>query len=180
MTAPPAPPEPPARTRSRVGLVTVTLISVAMLAMWGYVVYLAFGPGRADPPDKLDDPAFATAAEERCSAALDRIASLPRAADAQDPVERAAVLDVANGHLTDMLDELDGIVPAGEDGELVTEWLADWRIYITDREAFADELRRDAGARLLVTAKSGQQITDYLDAFAQDNDMPACSTPLDA
>ena len=44
---------------------------VAMVAMWSYVLYLAFGPGRQDPPDRLDDPAFATAAQDRCDAALD-------------------------------------------------------------------------------------------------------------
>jgi hypothetical protein len=30
-----------------------------------------------------------------------------------------------------------------------------------------------------VTAKDREQITEYLDAFAADNRMPSCGTPID-
>jgi hypothetical protein len=160
---------------------TLAVVAVAaMVAMWGYVTYLAFGPGRADPPDRLDHPTFAHDAEARCSEALDAVATLPLAVEAETAEERAAVLDVANRHLARMLDELAELAPPGEEGELVERWLADWRTYLRDRMAYADALRRDPDARLLVTAKGGDQITDYLDAFAQDNRMPACATPTDA
>jgi hypothetical protein len=177
----PAPtPDEPTRRRWRAVL---TVLVLGMLAMWGYVLYLAFGPGRADPPDRLEDPAFAEAAQDRCDEALDLVAQLPTAAEARDAVDRADTLDVANDHFADMLDDLDGLVELaapGEDREIVQEWLADWRVYLGDRQAFADALREDEDAELLVTAKGGQQVTDYVDAFAQDNRMPACSTPLDA
>ena len=39
--------------------VVLTVIVIALVSMWGYVVYLAFGPGRQPPIDRLDDPAFA-------------------------------------------------------------------------------------------------------------------------
>jgi hypothetical protein len=176
VTAPAATP----RSRSRTGFVVATVAVVAMLTMWGYVLYLAFGPGRADPPDRLDDPTFARAAQERCSAALDRIAALPLAVEAESAEARAEVLDEANGHLDEMLDDLAALAPAGEEGDVVDAWLADWRTYLQDREDYAADLRADPEARLLVTPKGGDQITDYLDAFAQDNRMPACSTPTDA
>jgi hypothetical protein len=176
VTAPVATPP----TRSRVWFVVASVVVVAMLAMWGYVLYLAFGPGRSDPPDRLEDPTFARAAEERCSAALDRIAALPLAVEAETPEARAEVLDEANGHLDEMLDDLAVLAPAGEEGDLVDAWLADWRTYLQDRADYAADLREDPDARLLVTPKGGDQITDYLDAFAQDNRMPACSTPTDA
>lgn len=155
------------------------VVVAAMLAMWGYVLYLALGPGRQHSPDRLDDPAFAAAAQPRCRDALDVVATLPPAAASPSAVERADVIDEANETFDAMLDDLEQMVPEGEDGDLVSAWLVDWRTYLGDRERYADALRADPDARLLVTAKSGQHITEYLNAFAADNDMPACSTPLD-
>ena len=30
-----------------------------------------------------------------------------------------------------------------------------------------------------MTAKDREQVTEYIDAFAADNHMPACATPID-
>jgi hypothetical protein len=165
--------------RWRPSRVLVRLVVVAMVAMWGYVLYLAFGPGRQPSPDRLDDPAFAIAAEARCDLALDDVAALPRASDAVSADERADVVDEANAIFAAMLDDLADLTPPGEDGSLVRQWLADWRIYLGDREEYADALRTDPAAQLLVSAKDRDQITEYLDAFAADNRMIACGTPLD-
>jgi hypothetical protein len=171
---------PSATTRRwTVGRVIIAIAVVGIVAMWGYVLYLAFGPGRLPPPDRLDDPTFATAAEARCSEALAEVATLPRAVDTPSAPDRAAVIDQANRSFAAMLDDLDRLVPAGEDGHLVRAWLADWRTYLGDREAYASDLRHDPKARLLVSPKDRQQITEYLDAFAGDNHMTACATPLD-
>lgn len=167
------------RRRWTTGRWLVTLAVVGMLTMWGYVLYLAFGPGRADPPNRLDDPTFARRAEDRCSAALDRIAELPLSIEVTSADERADVLEEANGHLEAMLDDLAALTPAGEDGEMVRAWLADWRTYLGDRQAYAAALHEDPDARLLVSPKGGDHITEHLDAFAADNHMPACSTPTD-
>ena len=156
---------------------------VGMVAMWAFVLYLAVVRGRADSPDKLEDPTFAERAQEACSARLDLIAELPPAADAPDAATRGRTVAQANGHLADMLDDLAALEPLvapGEDREIVGEWLTDWRTYLDDREAYAAALEEDPEARLFVTAKGGEQITEYLDQFARDNDMPACSTPADA
>ena len=40
-------------------------------------------------------------------------------------------------------------------------------------------MRRDPEARLLVSAKDSQQITEFIDAFAADNKMISCATPID-
>jgi hypothetical protein len=171
--------EPAAVRRWTPGRVVAALLVVGMVAMWAYVLYLAFGPGRQPPPDRLDDPSFAAAAEVRCDEALDAVAALPRASETTTAAERATVVAEANQRFAEMLDDLDRLVPDGEDGEIVREWLADWRTYLDDREAFATALRRDPEARLLVSAKASDQITEHLDAFAADNHMPACATPLD-
>lgn len=157
----------------------VVLAIVGMVGMWVYVLYLAIGPGRQPPPDRLTDPTFAQAAQVRCSAALDAVAALPRAVEAPDADARADVVHQANQVFASMLDDLEALAPAGEDGELVLAWLADWRTYLADREAYVEAVRVDPEARLLVTAKDSDQITEFIDAFAADNKMISCGTPID-
>ena len=176
MTAPSR--DAPARpwTATRV-LVVVAIVS--MVAMWGYVLYLAFGPGRQSPPDQLSDPTFARQAQARCEAAHVDVATLPKAVEAESAAERAEIIAQANARFSEMIDEIEPLRPDGEDGEIVTAWIADWRTYLDDREAFADALRTDPDARLFVTARDREQVTEYIDAFAADNHMAACATPID-
>jgi hypothetical protein len=153
---------------------------LAMAAMWGYVLYLAFGPGRADPPDRLDDPTFAVAAEARCAQTRAAIEALPPAFATPEPADRVAVLTEANEELERMLDDLEALAPGGEDGRIVGLWLEDYRIFLEDRRDYADRLRVDPEARLLVSPKDERQITRAIDGFAEDNRMESCETPLDA
>jgi hypothetical protein len=176
MTAPAS--DAPARRWSPTR-VLVVLVIVAMLAMWGYVLYLAFGPGRQPPPDQLADPTFARQSQARCEAAHADVAALPRAVEAESAAERAEIIDQANERFSAMIDEIEPLRPDGEDGEIVAAWIADWRTYLADREAFADALRTDPDARLFVTARDREQVTEYIDAFAADNHMAACATPID-
>ena len=170
----------PTGRRITLGRVVIIVLIAGMLAMWGYVAYLALGPGRAEPPDKVADAAFAPAAEARCAEAITEVAQLPPAMETPEPVERADVLDEANAIFADMLDDLDELVPEGDDGRIVTMWLADWRTYLGDREEYAAALRVDPETRLYITeAPGGRQITQHIDDFAADNSIPACSTPLD-
>lgn len=178
MPAAPHPTDAPPRS-GRVGRAILAVVVLAMVAMWGYVLYLAFGPGRQPPPDRLDDAAFALAAEDVCDAALADVAALPRAIEADSAADRSAIVTEANGRFEEMLDELAELRPSGEDGELVGRWLDDWHTYLGDRQRYADTLLDDPEARLLVTARDRDQITEYIDAFAADNDMPACATPID-
>lgn len=170
--------ETPTR-RWTTGRVIVTILVVGMVSMWGYVLYLAFGPGRQAPPDRVRDPGFSVAAEARCRATLAQVAKLPAATESPTAAARAEVVERANGYFRAMLDDLARLAPEGDDGRIVGEWLADWRTYLGDRAAYAVALREDPKADLLVSAKDHNQITDYLDAFAADNKMPACATPLD-
>jgi hypothetical protein len=159
--------------------VLVVAVVAAMVAMWVYVLYLAFGPGRQPSPDRLADPAFGRSAQAVCESAHDEVAALPPAIDADSAAERAEIVDRANAIFTTMVDDLEPLAPDGEDGEVVAEWIADWRTYLQDRRTYADTLRQDPDARLFVTAKDHEQVTEYIDGFAADNDMPACATPID-
>jgi hypothetical protein len=178
-------PDPDSGPRWGPGRLAVVAIVVALVSMWGYVLFLAFGPGRQPPVDRLDDPAFARAAEERCAAAVDQVDELPVASASHTAEERAEVLDRADAVYRSMLDDLDDLVdlaPAGDQRRRAEEWLADWRVYLGDREAYADALRADPGARLLVSSKPGEgrQITGWIDEFAKANRAPSCVSPVDA
>lgn len=157
----------------------ILVVVLALVAMWAYVLYLAIGPGRQAPPDRLDDPRFAVAAQTRCRQALDRVAALPPADEAHDADERADVVARANEELAAMVDDLEAMTPAGEDGDMVKDWLSDWRTYLGDREDYAVALRDDPAAQLFVSVRDNEQVTEYLDAFAADNKMTACATPID-
>jgi hypothetical protein len=185
-TRPPAEePEAPAGRRWTPTRALLTVVVLALVSMWGYVLFLAFGPGRQPPIDRLDDPAFAEAGEARCADALVEVEALPVASVADTAAERAAVLTEADAVFATMLDDLDDsidLAPAGDQRRHATEWLADWRTYLGDRVAYAEALRTDPGARLLVSEKPGEgrQITGWIDEFAKANNMPSCITPTDA
>jgi hypothetical protein len=170
---------------SRLGRTVVLVVVCALVSMWGYVLFLAFGPGRQPPIDRLDDPAFAEAGEARCAEAVEQVEALPMASDSADAAERADVLAQADATFAGMLDDLDEMVelaPAGDQRRRAAEWLADWRTYLSDRQAYAEALRTNPGARLLVSEKPGEgrQITGWIDEFAEANRMPSCVTPTDA
>jgi len=167
---------PPRWTKGRVAIAVVV---VAMLAMWGYVVYLAFGPGRQPPPDRLDDPTFGRASQAVCEAAHDEVSVLPPAIEAESASARADIIDEATTRFSTMVSDLERLAPDGEEGDGVAEWIADWRTYLDDRSAYAAALRTDPDAAMFVTARDAQQVTEYIDAFAADNHMPACATPID-
>jgi len=165
--------------------VLLTAVVVGLVGMWVYVLYLAFGPGRQPPVDRLDDPAFAEAAEQRCADATDAVEGLPVASQSSSAAERAAVLDQANEIYSDMLvdlDDLRSLAPAGDQRDRTTAWLSDWRVLLSDRQAYAEALRDDPEARLLISEKpgTGRHITGWIDEFALANKMDDCVTPADA
>jgi hypothetical protein len=163
---------------SRIGRWAAVLVVAAIVGMW---LYIFSGAAREDPPDRLDDPAFAGQAEPRCAEALTGLDDLPAAGESASADARAAVLDDANELLTNMVHDLDAIPVADDDDrELVDLWIDDWRRYLDDRRAYAEELQVDPEAELLVTARGGRQITLTIDRFATVNDMESCVTPLDA
>ncbi|HEY3144018.1 MAG TPA: hypothetical protein VGJ86_22990 [Acidimicrobiales bacterium] len=174
-----------ARPRSRtLGWIVRGGVVLGLVAMWGYVLYLAFGPGRQPPIDRLDDPAFASAAEERCADALAEVARLPFANTLDNGSERADVVNKANNILGAMLDDLDGmadLAPAGDQRNRADEWLTDWRTLLGDRREYASALRNDSNASLYISEKTntGQHVTGWIDEFAKANRMPSCVTPGD-
>lgn len=183
MTAPSPPTDPPpvevpgerpGRTWAKV------LAGIFLVISVGFWLWLIFLADEQTPPDRMDDPAFAEAAEPICSAGQDAVDALPPARTADTPEERAVVLEEANGELQAMVDELRAIAPTtGRDGDMVQEWLDDWEVYLGDRSRHAERLAAGEDPRFQLTAKSGDQITEAIDGFAEANEMDSCTTPLD-
>lgn len=168
----------PLAMRWSVGRVLAVLTMVAIAVFWAAV--FAGLPKRANP-DRLDDRAFVTRTEARCVTLLADLADLPNGSFVQDPVERARVLDEATDRVEAMVDAIDADAPTtGDDARSVEGWIADWRTYVANRRDYADRLRVDPEARLLLDQSLGGDSVDKpIEIFADVNDMPSCATPGD-
>jgi hypothetical protein len=162
------------------------VLAVALLAittMWIYGWF--FAPRTA--VNRIDDRAWADAAERRCAVAAEGIAALPAARefdDFDDPVQRARRIEVADqvtAELDAMLTDLYALpAPSGAaDRELVDLWLADYRSYLTNRDAHVEQWRRGVNGRFAETDNDGQPISLRMDEFARVNDMESCRVPAD-
>ena len=168
----------PLSLRQRTARIAAIVGVLLILVMWGWAF---FGSAPDKLPGTLDDPAFAVAAEEICTAAAGELARLPRSYMTTDHVQRAAVVRESDVILSTMLDQLDAIAPAdgSADADMIEEWLGDWRTYVGDRENYATALSTDQQARFYVTIKEKRQVTVPIDFFATANEMYNCVTPDD-
>lgn len=167
---------PPSNRRVTPSRVAIVLIMVGVVGLWTYALTRQPQP----PPDRIDDSAFSTRAEEVCQATATQRDALPQAFETADPTERAAVVAQSNEELGSMLTTLRGFVPTAErDQRMLTEWLGDWETFLGNRRDYVERLRADGDARIYVSEKDSRQITFAIDRFAEVNDMPACRTPKD-
>ena len=161
------------------GRIVSAVLLLGVIAFWVW----AFSPlAPRGHPDELDDPAFAEAAEIRCAAAVDQVATeVPAANEATSTDNRADQIDASTAIFEEMLVDLAALAPAAgtSDREIVDRWLADWQIYIGDRYRYAERFRDGIDDRFEVTAVDEGQVTDPIDAFALANRMPSCASPQD-
>lgn len=155
---------------------------VAIAAFWAWIlVYQLQNRGEQDMPDRLDDLSWTAEADQICAATTAAIAELPSAPNAADAHERAATIEVATARVEEMLVQLEGIAPTdgSRDARITADWIADYRIFLEDRLAFADAIRDDPSTRFVVTEKAGSHITKPIDRFARVNEMEECMSPGD-
>lgn len=175
-----APAPTPAADRSVASLlsrIAIALFIVTMAAMWGYALLWPH-----EVPGRLDDTSFPMDAEPVCHRYRVQLDGLPRSISVRTPEERGDLVDQGTSILAAMVDELRGLIPTADPPRsMVTEWLADWEIYLEDRRDYAQRLRGDANARFYVTQsdRDDKQITQAVDRFAAVNAMPSCGIPDD-
>ena len=91
---------------------------------------------------------------------------------------RADLVVQSTDLLSAMLDDVVAVPPADEKGRaIVPDWEADYRILLADRYAYAERLRNGENVAFTETAVNGVPITERIETFAGDNEMPSCSPP---
>ena len=63
--------------------------------------------------------------------------------------------------------------------DIVPLWEADYRTYLRDRRRFTADLREGTTDPFTETAVDGIPITEKIETFAGDNEMPTCAPPFD-
>lgn len=169
-------PERPSRWRY-----VVVVVLVLLAAFWTWALFFA----SKEAINKIGDRAWAERAERICAvtqAEREELADY-RELDGDDPAmlaERAALLDRATALLVDMLDEVVAVEPSDPKGQdLVPRWEADYRTYLEDRREYTDRLRAGQDVPFTETAVDGIPISEKLEVFAGDNEMPSCAPPRD-
>jgi hypothetical protein len=164
--------------RRRIALSLAGLFAVATFGVWIYAFFF-YDPGLMI--DELADRTFPTRAEQVCAAARGRLEQLPPSETAADAEARAATVEQANAILTQMVGQLEPLVPQGQGliTKGVEEWISDWRTFIQDRTEYVNGLRKDPDTRFSESRKANRQISLAIDSFAQVNRMDSCATPGD-
>jgi hypothetical protein len=173
--------EPAPRTRRwKRGL--FLLGAAGFLAFWTWALFFA----SKEAVNRIDDRAWAERAQAICldaARARYELTDLTRIdrADAAMIRRRADVIDRSTDILDEMVDDVVAVMPDDEKGQaIVPLWEADYRIYLQDRRTYADQLR-ESGENLpfYETAQGGIPISERVATFAGDNEMSACSPPID-
>jgi hypothetical protein len=154
-------------------------VIAVLAAFWVWALFFA----SKEAVNKIGDRAWAARAEEICAAAQAQRELLADEREVETPemlVERAGIVDEATDIVEEMLDEVVAIDPSDEKGEaIVPLWEADYRTYIANRRQFTDRLRAGENEPFTETAVEGIPISEKLEQFAGDNEMPSCAPPRD-
>ncbi len=156
---------------------------VRRVLLWGAIVFLilfwiwALFFASKEAVNKVDDTAWAARAEAICVDYDVELQGLEaqRVADLQ---ARGDLVDESTDLLGRMLDEIVAVAPADEKGQaIVPAWEAEYRILLEDRYRYADELRSGQNVPFTETAVEGVPITERIEKFTLDNEMPTCAPP---
>lgn len=164
--------------------IPLVVIVAAFAVFWVWALFFA----SKESINKIDDRQWAERAEGICAAAeaerFELVDLREIASDgpdlAADLGERAGIVDQATDIVETMLDDVVAVAPTDDKGaEIVPLWEADYRAYIGNRRTFTNNLREGRNDPFTETALDGLPISEKLDRFASDNEMPSCSPPQD-
>jgi hypothetical protein len=168
----------PGRRAVRALLAVVVLL---FAAFWIWALFFA----SKEAVNKIGDRAWAARAQAICERATEErleLADYRSIVDAGPELirERASIVDASTDVLERMLDDLVAVEPTDEKGRaIIPQWEEDYRTYLQDRRNYADQLR-DSGENLpFYETEVGIPISERIETFAGDNEMPACAPPRD-
>jgi hypothetical protein len=177
--------EPPRGRRITVGRVGAFLVILAILGMWGYVLGVRwFGTREIDRWDVVDDDAWVAGAAAACAPSAAELAGVDVPDAGLAPEERGLAIQTTTDLLLARFALLEALPPTtstdADDATAIEAWLADWRLHLEERTAYAEALLGgDDGVFNGTATDEGESITERMDAFAHRNDIAACATPHD-
>jgi hypothetical protein len=164
--------------------IPMLVVLAAFAVFWTWALFFA----SKESVNRIGDREWADRAEQICTAAeAERVglADFTRV-DPNDPESidelhaLADNLDQATDILEEMLNDVVAVPPNDPKGiGIVPLWEADYRTYLEDRRQFTDGLRDGNTGPFSETAVDGIPISERIEAFASDNEMPACAPPYD-
>ncbi len=165
--------EPGPWRRSRIRKVLLITAIVGLIAFWIWALFFA----SKEAVNKIDDRAWAERAETICARYDLQIRAL-EAESSTDLQVRAALVVESTDLLSDMLDEVVAVTPSDEKGQaIVPAWEGDYRTLLADRYRYAEQLASGEDGPFTETAVQGVPITERIETFAGDNEMPSCAPP---
>ena len=175
----PAAPSPARRGAVRAVLAVVVVV---FATFWIYALFFA----SKEAVNRIDDTAWAARAEGICQAANEErigLSDYRQIVDGGEELiqERADIVDRATDIIERMLDDVVAVTPTDEKGRaIVPQWEAEYRDYLGGRRDYADQLRASGENRpFYEPAVDGIPVSERLETFAGDNEMPACAPPRD-
>jgi hypothetical protein len=147
--------------------------AAAFVAFWFWALFLV----DKTAVNKIDDRAWAERAEEICAPV--KLAVRRLELQATPELDRRAELVVeSTDMLSSMLDDLEAVEPTDPKGQaIVPDWIADYRTLLEDRYNYAERLRSGQNVPFTETPVQGVPITERIETFAGDNEMPSCAPP---
>jgi len=172
-------PEPPAPSKRNLWRIPLLVVIAGFAVFWVWALFFA----SKEAVNKIDDRAWAERAESICATAEEQRLTLADDAkfDPDDPallLAHADLVDRATDIIENMLDDVVAQQPTDEKGAaIVPMWEADYRTFIENRRAYTARLRDGQTEPFTETAVDGIPISEKVETFAGDNEMPSCAPP---
>jgi hypothetical protein len=152
------------------------LVVFALFALAAFWIWALFFASKS-AINKVEDRAWAENAEAICAAVMVQLAPLEDQVSSDLDV-RADLVDQSTDLLAGMLDDIVLVLPTDAKGRaIVPEWEADYRTLLNDRYVYAAMLRSGHDGPFTETAVDNVPITERIETFAGDNEMPSCAPP---
>jgi hypothetical protein len=151
------------------------------VAFWTWALFFA----SKEAINRVGDRQWAADAEAVCAAAdAERLALADyRLLNEGGPElirERADIVDRATDILERMIDDVALLTPSDEKGRaIVPMWIEEYRTYLADRRDHAEQLRLTGENLSFYETMAEVPISERLETFAGDNEMPSCAPPRD-
>ena len=171
-----------ARPRRKWLIALLTLVSLAIAAMWVY----AFGFAPRDGVNPVRDKAWTDAVGARCTEASEQLRPLvfrtkiTEGNKDQDLPAFVAILDKGYAIIHSMLDDIERVPRTSEKAKvLVPQWMTDYRIWEKDLKDWIEQLRAGKIVKFgVAVTDTGIPVNERINTFATENRIKTCSTDL--